>query len=81
MGPGKVGVALAWGYSDAPTWHAAQTDGLESNVRVTERDPPAVVSQMAEPFQIGSRWNSIVGICPYFSRIRAEKHPRADSNR
>jgi superfamily II DNA or RNA helicase/HKD family nuclease len=31
--------------------HAAQTDGLEWNVRITERDQPALLAQMQETFE------------------------------
>ena len=36
--------------------HAAQTEGLEWNVRLTERDQPAVVAQMTETFE--QYWNN-----------------------
>jgi superfamily II DNA or RNA helicase/HKD family nuclease len=43
--------------------HAAQTDGLEWNVRVTESDQPALVAQMQETFE--QYWADVALFEPY----------------
>lgn len=59
--------------------HAAQTDGLEWNVRLTEQDQPAVVAQMVETFE--QYWNDpyqferFDGSTAHRTRLRAALAP------
>ncbi len=59
--------------------HAAQTDGLEWNVRLTEQDQPAVLAQMVETFK--QYWNDLYkferfdGSTAHRTRLRAALAP------
>ena len=51
--------------------HAAQTDGLEWNVRITESDQPALLAQMSETF--GQYWADLSLFEPFDGRLEPHR--------